>query len=118
MANTSDPVSRKERRFGVLSLISLAGAVVGFVSALVPGANANHSPGAVAVDLGVISVALRIVFLLLAVLLGILGRRSRAGRFGLIGSGVLLMIFLVVTFFLVSRHRASVVRPPTVQLPQ
>jgi hypothetical protein len=116
MENGSDAVSQKERRLGGLSLLSLAAAVVGFVSTLVPGAIANHSLGGV--DLGVISVALRIVFLLLAVLLGIFGRRSRAGRFGLIGSGALLAILLVVTLFLVSRPAASVVQPPSVQLPQ
>lgn len=116
MANASDAVSQRERRFGVLSLISLAGAVVGFVSSLVPGAGANHSLGGIYP--GMLSVGLRIVFLLLAVLLGIFGRRSRAGRFGLIGSGALLAILVVVTLFLFSRHAASVMRPPSVQLPQ
>ena len=120
MANASDAVSQRERRLGGLSLISLAGAVVGFVSTLVPGAGANHLLAGA--DLGMASVGLRIVFLLLALLLGIFGRRSRAGRFGLIGSGALLAILLVVTLFLVQYHASrpapSVVQPPIVQLPQ
>ena len=113
MTNASEAVSQKERRLGGLSLVSLAGAVAGFVRALLPVASSNHSfAGA---DVGVVSIGLRIVFLLLAVLLGILGRRSRAGRFGLVGSGALLAVFLVVTVFLVSRHAALVAQPPSVQ---
>ena len=116
MTNASDAVSQRERKLGRLSLLSLAAAVVGFVGTMVPGANASQQIGGI--DLAVVSVGLRIVFLLLAVLLGIFGRRSRAGRIGLIGSGALLAIFLVVTLFLVSRPAPSVVQPTTVQLPE
>jgi hypothetical protein len=113
MADAGETVSQRERRLGGLSLISLAAAVIGFVRALLPAASSNHALARA--DAGVVSVGLRIVFLLLAVLLGILGRRSRAGRFGLVGSGALLAVFLLVTIFLVSRHAASVVQPPSVQ---
>lgn len=111
---TANLISKKERRFGGLSLICLLLAVLGFVSMILPRGHvdrADASPGLVAV-------AARIGSLVLAVPLGILGRRSRAGKFALAGSGALLAIFLLVTVFLVSRHAATVAQPaPAAQLP-
>jgi hypothetical protein len=116
MADRSHAISQKERRLGGLSLLSLAAAVVGFVNTVSPGGSGSHSVAGV--DLGMALVVLRIIFLLLAVLLGFFGRRSRSGRFGLIGSGTLLGILLVVILFLVSRHAPSVVHSSVPLPPQ
>jgi hypothetical protein len=116
MAETTELVSKNESRVGGLSLICLLLAVLGFVSILLPRGRANRT--GTGADLGVISVAVRMVSLLVAVVLGIFGRRSRAGRVGLVGSGALLAILLLLTVFLVSRHAASVVQPaPSAHLP-
>lgn len=114
MAETTELVSKSESRFGGLSLICLLLAVLGFVSMILPRGHADRTDAGP----GLVAVAARIGSLVLAVPLGILGRRSRAGKFGLIGSGALVAIFLLLTAFLFSRHAESVPQPaPAAQLP-
>jgi len=111
---TSNLISKWERRFGGLSLACLLLAVLGFVSMILPRGHADRADAGP----GVVSIAARIGSLVIAVPLGILGRRSRAGKFGLVGSGALLAIFLLLTGFLFSRHAATVAQPaPSAQLP-
>ena len=114
MTNTSDAISKQERWFGGLSLTCLLLAVLGFVSMILPRGHADRTDAGP----GLVAFAARIGSLLLAVPLGIMGRRSRAGKFGLLGSGALVAIFLLLTAFLFSRHAASVAQPPpAAQLP-
>jgi hypothetical protein len=94
--------SQKEGRPGGLSLICLALAIVGpFFSLLPPGA--NH----IGLEFGI-----RAAFLLLALVFGIIGRRSLLGRIGLIGSGVVLSVVMLLVVFLFFQHAATPVSLP------
>jgi hypothetical protein len=111
MANELPVVSQKENRLGSLSLFFLAVAVVGpFVGSFARLLGRLGGPLA-GIDPVVISVGLRLAFLLLALAFGIFGRQSRSGRFGLIGSGVLLAIGFLVILYLVSRPAVPAVHP-------
>ena len=93
MAQAAEPVSPKESRLGGLSLFCLAVGVVG------PFLDTRA-----------------VVFLVLALVLGILSRHSRAGRVGLIGSAVTLgigLLLVVILFFQPAAHPvASPLSPP------
>ena len=106
MAETGNPVSQKEIRLGGLSLICLAAGAVGpFFSTLARGL-AKTGPATTLDPVGLV-VGLRAVFVILALAFGFLGRRSRSGRIGLIGSGVLIVVVLALTLFLFSRHAVA-----------
>jgi hypothetical protein len=112
MANEAAPVSQREARLGGLSFFFLAVAVVGpYLNSLAVAIVHAARPLAGA-DPVVLAISLRIVFLLLALLLGIFSRRSRAGRLGFYGSAVLLAVGLIVVLFLVSRPAVPAVSPP------
>ena len=105
--------SRNQTRFGGLSLIFLAVGIVGpFFNGLPPRA-ANPGTGMNPIGFG-----LRGLFVVLALIFGIVGRRSRAGRVGMLGSGVLLAVVAVLTIFLFSRHaterESAPLSPPSV----
>ncbi len=102
MAEAAYFISSKDHRLGGLSLICLAVAVVG------PRVGANAV---------VIAISFRAVFLVVALVLGILGRRSRTGQWGMIGSGVTLAIMVIMTAFLVSRPAIAPVTQPTLPAP-
>ena len=108
MEHTGEAVSQMESRLGGLSLVCLGLAAVGpFLGTSALGlVKAGPADGP---DQGGLAIGVRGVFVLLALVLGFLGRRSRAGRLGFIGSGVLLAVVLAMTVFLVSRH--AVVAP-------
>jgi hypothetical protein len=103
MAQPADPVSEKERRLGGLSLIILAAAAVGPFFGTLSMATVKSSGPFAGFDPLVVAIVFRVVLLLIALVLGIFGRRSRAGRFGLIGSATVLAIGLVLVGFLFSR---------------
>lgn len=106
----AEPVSQKESRLGGLSVLCLALAAVGpFLGALAPGAGPNGGA-----DPGALGFYVRGAFVMLALVFGFLGRRSRAGRLGLIGSSVLLAVVLAMTVFLVSRHAVARASPPSI----
>jgi hypothetical protein len=91
-----DPVSSKNGRLAGLSLICLG------VEAGGPFLRNITKPVA-GIDPVVATMGFRVFFLLLALLLGIFGRRARAGRVGLIGSAMVLAAGLLLVLFLVSR---------------
>jgi hypothetical protein len=113
MGDKGEPISQKENRFGGLSVLCLAFAAVGpSFSALALGLVKSSPSGGF--DPGVLGIGMRGVFVLLALMFGFLGRRSRLGRLGLIGSGVLLAVVLAMTVFLVSRPAVAPVSPATI----
>lgn len=117
MTDPTVPISPKEVRFGGLSFFFLAVGVVGpFLNTLAV-AIVPTTKRLSAVDPVVIAMGLRAVFLVIALVFGILGRRTRPGRIGLIGSGAVLAIAFV--FFLVHFFQPAVVpvEPARVSLP-
>ena len=102
MTDGREGASQRENRLGGLSLICLALGIIGPFFGVLP--LANH----VALAFGI-----RGLFLLLALVLGILGRHSRAGRLGLIGTAVLLGVTAVLVLFLLFRHAVAPVSIPT-----
>ena len=111
MADSPKQDSQRERRLGGLSLICLALGIFGpFLSALNLGL--VNAPPRAGVNLGVLAFGVGGAFMLLALMLGILSRRSRAGRIGLLGSAVLLSVVVVSSIFLVSRPAATPVSLP------
>ncbi len=101
--------ARNGTRFGGLSLIFLAIGVVGPFFNGLPPHSANPDTGT-----NPIGVGLRGLFVVLALIFGVIARKSRAGRVGMIGSGVLLAVIAVLTIFLFSRHAAEPVSAPLV----
>jgi hypothetical protein len=113
MGDTGEPISEKENRLGGLSVVCLGLAAIGpFFSALALGLVKNSPNGGS--DPDVLGIGIRGVFVLLALVFGFLGRRSRAGRLGFIGSAVLLAVVFAMTVFLVSRHAVAPVSPATI----
>jgi len=112
MANAAAPVSSRDSQLGGLSLILFAlGAVGPFLNPLAvpiirPGQPFTGADPAVQV------IGLWIAFSLLALIFGFFGRRSRAGRLGFIGSGVVLGVVLFLALFLVSRPAVKALPPP------
>jgi hypothetical protein len=106
MAYALNPVSQKEGRLGGLSLICLALGIIGPFFGVLP-----LGPKRVGIAFGI-----RAVFVVLALVLGFLGRRSRAGRIGLIGSAILLSVIVLLALFLLLRHAARPAASP-VSLP-
>lgn len=102
MADVREGVSQRENRLGGLSLICLGLGIIGPFFGVLP--LANH----VALAFGI-----RGVFLLLALVLGILGRHSRAGRLGLIGSAILFAFAAALFLFHLSRPAVAPVSIPT-----
>lgn len=108
-----EPISERELRLGDLSLICIAVAAVGpFLGTL-----ANVTRPVAGMDSGTVSMGFRIFFVMLAFLFGFFGRRSRAGRYGLLGSAVLLSVMLIVTLLLFSRAAVPAVDPVRVAPP-
>jgi drug/metabolite transporter superfamily protein YnfA len=114
MTEKGPEVSQREKLFGGLSVSALALGVLGALfRALVLTANSNSSPNIALAALGGILVVLSLVF-------GVLGRRTREGRLGMIGSGTLLIVVFGLTAFLFSRHVVAPVEPasvPSLSLP-
>jgi hypothetical protein len=82
----------------------------------------SHSNSRLAgVDPAGIALGLRFFLIFVALIFGILGRRSRTGRIGMIGSGVVLAVALAMVVLLVLRHatpvREAPVAPAVVPLP-
>lgn len=108
MTETTPHVSQRERLFGGLSLSALSLGALGLLfRALVLTANSNSAPNIAGAALGAILVVLSLVF-------GVLGRRSRAGRVGMIGSGVFLAVIAALLIFLFSRPATAPVSVPVV----
>src|SRR5579862_3495282 len=111
MPNLSDPVSSRETRLGGLSFLFLAIGLVGpFFNSLAL-AFIHSSPTHATLDPMGIAFGIRGVFLLLALVLGIFSRRSRTGHLGLIGSGVVLGVALLLVLVLLFSHAAKPVSP-------
>jgi hypothetical protein len=111
MVDENKLVSARETRLGGLSLFFLAIGLVGpFFSALAASL-VNSVRSLSTVDPVAIAMCLRFSLMGIALVLGIFGRRSRAGRIGLYGSSIVLAIALalVVTFF--ARHEVRPVAP-------
>jgi hypothetical protein len=114
MPSAATPASQKDSRVGGLSLIFLAIAVVGPFLTTLAGVIVNANPALANAGPVVVAMGLRLIFLLLALVFGFLGRHSRAGRFGLIGSAVVLGVVLILGLYLFSQHAARVVSPTTI----
>jgi hypothetical protein len=112
MAQAAESISPKESRLGGLSLFCLAVGVVGPFLDTLAAAMVNTGGPLAGVDPVAVAMGLRVVFLVPALVLGILSRRSRAGRVGLIGSAVTLGIGLLLVAVLFSRHAAHAVPSP------
>jgi len=114
MTEKGQEVSQREKLFGGLSLTALSLGVLGALfRAFVLTANPNSGPNVALAGVGGILVVLSLV-------LGVLGRRSREGKLGMIGSGALLVIVFGLTAFLFSRHAVARVEPtsvPSLSLP-
>jgi hypothetical protein len=64
-----------------------------------------------------LALGFRVVLVLFALVFGFLGRRTRVGLVGFVGSAVLLTILLVMVFALVSRPAVRTVAPATPSVP-
>jgi hypothetical protein len=99
--------SQKEGRLGGLSLICLSLGIIGPFFSVLP-LGPNHAG---------LAFGIRAAFVLLALVLGILGRRSRLGRVGLVGSAVLISVVVLVAGFLFFQPAAAPVSLPAVIQP-
>jgi hypothetical protein len=102
MADAINPVSTREKRLGGLSVICISVAAIGPVT----GAN-----------VAMVAVSYRAVFLVAGLVLGIAGRRTRAGKIGMIGSGAAFFIMMIMMVFLVSRPAVPVRTLPALPAP-
>ena len=113
----ANPVSPRELRLGGLSFFFLAVGIVGAFLNDLALVIIHASPRFAHTDPVAIAMGLRILFLVIAFILGIFSRRSRFGRIGFIASGVVLAILLIAIVFLLMRHSVKPVSPiasPTV----
>jgi hypothetical protein len=99
--------SQKEGRLGGLSLICLSLGIIGPFFSVLP-LGPNHDG---------LAFGIRAAFVLLALVLGIFGRRSSLGRVGLVGSAILLSVVIVLALFLFFQPAATPVSLPAVIQP-
>jgi hypothetical protein len=111
MPELSDPVSPKELRLGGLSFFFLAVGLIGaflndFALIII-----HAVPRFASVDPVAIAMCFRVLFLLIAFVLGIFSRRTRFGRIGFFASGAVLAIGFVAVLLLFMRHSVRPAAP-------
>jgi hypothetical protein len=89
--------SQNDGRLGGLSFICLSLGIMGPFFSVLP-----LGPNRAGLEFGI-----RAAFVSLALVLGILGRRSRLGRVGLVGSAVLLSVVLLLVLLLFFQHAVT-----------